>query len=103
MLTQNYGVGAQLRLAAKAKLTTHQYRVSSLRHTQGAGVQDPSKGDCLFSILYQLTLPVVPDLQQLMTGGCTNQSWVDQPWEPHPCTAISHLMDKLLSRTEFSS
>ena len=63
-------------------------------------MQDPSKGDCLFSILHQLTLPVIPDLQQLMTGGCTNQSWVNQPWEPHPCTGVA---DDLLSRTEFSS
>lgn len=102
MLTQNCGVSKQLCFAAKAKLTRHECRVSRVRHTQGPGVQDPSKGDCLFSILHQLTFPVIPNLQQLMTGGCTNQSWVNQPWEPHPCRPIAHVMMICCLKLEFA-
>lgn len=55
-------------------------------HTQGTGVQDPPKGDCLVAIIYQLPLPLVPYVEQLLTGGCSNQPWVDQPWKTHTCT-----------------
>lgn len=49
-------------------------------------MQDPSKGDGLVTILNQLPLPLVPDVKQLLTGGCANQPWVDQPRETHTCT-----------------
>ena len=58
----------------------------SLVHTKGASVQDSAQSEGIRAVLHKLPFPVIPDLQQLMAGGCANQPWMNQSWEPDACT-----------------